>query len=117
MYAAPGQAISLIAVVTNDVSPCCDPGDDWWYCFQMEKISPWYGNGWISIIDKGGSDCRTQHWAVPVPFDNSDEDSVYAKYHHLKASTMEIFVVPYEDPDPCKPLIWTLLILIQVHCA
>ena len=99
-YVYPGQTFSTIAVVTNDVSPCCNPGDDW-YQSSAISLSDGVGYGWQTSIHQGASDCRTQHWSIQIPFDNPDDSYVWARYYHPKAF-FYLHVVDYPNPDLCK---------------
>ena len=101
VYAYPGQILTLSVFITNDISPCCDPGDLWSYCGMMALIGC-TGGGWTNNIYQAAGDCRTQTWRIPIPFDNNDEDLVYGYYQHYKAGFLMIYVVNYDNPDQCK---------------
>jgi len=93
IYAYPGQPLSLIIGVTNGVSPCSTSGEDWWLSNWME-FKDNGGYGWQVWIHQGTSDCRTQHWTIPIPFDNPDESHIRALYLHEKAY-LRIYVIDY----------------------
>lgn len=96
-YAYPGQILSATMVVVNDVSPCSTSGEDWYNSNYMQFMNG-TGYGWQYWIHQGASGCRTQHWSIPIPFDNPDEWHISALYWHAKAF-FRICVINYPYPD------------------
>ena len=99
-YAYPGQLLSATMIVVNGVSPCSTVGEEWYNSNWIRFLDDG-GYGWQEWIHQGASDCRTQHWTIPIPFDNPDESYISATYWHAKA-IFHIYVIDYPDPDPCK---------------
>jgi len=103
VYVSPGANVSVDVHITNEVSPICNPEDTWSYGpLFINYYTPPRGSGWAWLIPEDCSDCRSQNLQIQVPFDNDDTDSVWARYEHGRAGSMDIFVIPYSDPDPDK---------------